>query len=836
MRSAGRWALVLALVAFAGRGHGHGTANVGPSIEAYGSEQEWLVDETARDIAEMCASARATSDDGVRRLALSVNGVRGRTQPPPAFDVNVRFSGAAAPLAARLEIRRYIWSPDDFAGLASELLAVRGLTATPAQPDDDEALLIALLEPRASTIQRLNLDVSRRLAADILSPDNHEAAALILATFSLREASGRYWNLRSTLCRIAAHLAMARALRHGGALGLDGAFAEAVLLTMSVRGKDAMDLITELEGRARNSEAQHSWLRALRLRNTHDWRLAEQISKPSLLERLEAYRARVDALGYSQALALLEREGPGSLSEIPDWGRIAMELRLSVDAGHRFSAEAVDADLAETAAVWATFLGHDSIPGDWVPVLNERHTRCLAPGPDGHLSPQVLSWGAWAAFLQRQLCNDLEARWSFMDQYLGLPKDAKDVAAKHDRAFGQLTLYPYIRMWRTHGKDPSEFLKASETALERAGRSPELLTFVLYTYLREKAAVRIKAPNEVLWFKPPLLTGVAYEGAFRLRNAMALRNAPLSVAAGLRALAPDSAYVVGEYLERRKGHVSVQERRAVYGRLLDYDRRSMIDFYMAANLDSPEWSPDCVAVLQKLCALDADSCSMLGSYMAARRHATEATDAYQRMFDHAVDRVGAANGCSWLVHRYLDQGQTGKALQIARQAAAVYSAGGLAILGQALERSGDFKGAESYYRRIAERYDDEGDIAGFCFRQARTRGQKGFEPELLRFLAKASPKGLEKLDRSTLPARPTDGVRLDTESVFSQSAGLMAGDVIVALDGWRVRSTEEYQIIRHFTWSAQMTFMVWSHGAYREVTAATPNHRLNVDITTYTGK
>ena len=74
---------------------------------------------------------------------------------------------------------------------------------------------------------------------------------------------------------MATHLTLARALRGTGASRPEGRVAEAILAFLAGRQRDALDQLTALEA-TRTGENQASWIRALRLRITSDWRLVAE--------------------------------------------------------------------------------------------------------------------------------------------------------------------------------------------------------------------------------------------------------------------------------------------------------------------------------------------------------------------------------------------------------------------------------------------------------------------------------------------------------------------------------------------------------------------------------
>jgi hypothetical protein len=47
--------------------------------------------------------------------------------------------------------------------------------------------------------------------------------------------------------------------------------------------------------------------------------------------------------------------------------------------------------------------------------------------------------------------------------------------------------------------------------------------------------------------------------------------------------------------------------------------------------------------------------------------------------------------------------------------------------------------------------------------------------------------------------------------------GIRAGDRVVALDGYRVRTVQQYLAVRSFSDAPKMTAVVWRDGRYQEV-------------------
>ena len=85
-----------------------------------------------------------------------------------------------------------------------------GLSAGAAKKTDDTALLSNLLDGIPETIEQENQTLSAALEKEFANPALHEQAALLLGAFLLREHSGNFFEIRSPLSRMTAHLAMAR--------------------------------------------------------------------------------------------------------------------------------------------------------------------------------------------------------------------------------------------------------------------------------------------------------------------------------------------------------------------------------------------------------------------------------------------------------------------------------------------------------------------------------------------------------------------------------------------------------------------------------------------------
>ncbi len=79
-----------------------------------------------------------------------------------------------------------------------------------------------------------------------------------------------------------------------------------------------------------------------------------------------------------------------------------------------------------------------------IAALNELPEGCFTcTGEETHV--RVIGWGQWADFLQRHLCHAIQQNFYFMNHIWGVPDDAKEYAAKCEKSFDGLRLYPFVR-------------------------------------------------------------------------------------------------------------------------------------------------------------------------------------------------------------------------------------------------------------------------------------------------------------------------------------------------------------------------------------------------------
>jgi hypothetical protein len=113
---------------------------------------------------------------------------------------------------------------------------------------------------------------------------------------------------------------------------------------------------------------------------------------------------------------------------------------------------------------------------------------------------------------------------------------------------------------------------------------------------------------------------------------------------------------------------------------------------------------------------------------------------------------------------------------------------------------------------------------------ARERKQTGYEERFLSLVGDDFPNGLEPIAMRELSGRPADGVFVLEASQQAEQVGIATGDIIVALDGFRVRTRRQYVLVRKFSDRPEMALVVYRHPGYLEVKARSADRRLGFDM------
>ena len=222
--------------------------------------------------------------------------------------------------------------------------------------------------------------------------------------------------------------------------------------------------------------------------------------------------------------------------------------------------------------------------------------------------------------------------------------------------------------------------------------------------------------------------------------------------------------------------------------------------------------------------LSVDDYYDLAEYLADHGRDAEAIAAFEHYGGVARDRVSVSVRTKWFVVPMFRSGQRTLAMQMGEEAAGVYSYGGLVAYASVLDMSGQTGRAETLYRQAIERYGSEhsGELTAFLMRHQSEK--PAYAREAGELVKQLFPKGLEHASVSALTGAPDGGVRITKTGLRGEQTGLRTGDIIVAVDGVRVRDFEQYVVMKYQKWTPEMQFTIWRGGKYLDV-ATTLRHQ-----------
>lgn len=777
------------------------------------TKQAWVVHEVAEAIADMAFFA---SHRGVPSPADVDVAVEAAPQPgvaAPRFQVRVRASATAQIVTAQ----PHVWAPASYHALARSLLSPLKPSPAPASPP----VLEALTDLRGVVIEAESRRVADRVTAYPLDAASHEQAALVAGALGLREAAGMHADPRSTLNRMAAHLAFAGAVRGEASPGPDGRLAEIVLSTLVGRQREALAPLESLKA-GRPTKAESAWIDALMSRNDGDWKRIKSPKSATLLERIEYFRAAGRGAGVGQALTAL---GP-RLEPVADWGREVLQRSFSVGEGHQFVPPSIALELGELRAVWS--VGHPGAapPGRPAALLEANPDRTVAI-QDGRARIQVLAPGDWSAFFRRHVFHAINSGEAFFNVMLSVKEQGQKWVAAADEAFGSLpgyaivSLRPAVPVLDANGPFATLCAKASAIARE----TPQRISPTSWSMAARKCGSSMPPPTG--WLLPLIPAETAFDThRFMLPEFLGLSAAELD---RMRWIAPFEPLLRRPALARGDtGQPPTREvpRPESAGK---GNEMATLTQELAAQKDPAERRK----IAQRMCDLSADRCLVLGSVLVQQGREAEAAAAYERAVERAEDRVAVSNQMDWLVDYYFRRGDKVKAERVARMAAEVYSGQGLLTMAELMDRMGRYQEAEDHYRKVKERYELDAPLKRFYVRYRHDVGGPLFAAEADAAMKELFPAGLQRVTRADFSLAPTDGVSVASSQEAQKLTGLAQGDVIVAIDGYRVRTVEQYRAIRGFRAPAKRPMMVWHLGAYVEMPDAPLFRQQGLVLTTF---
>jgi hypothetical protein len=783
-----------------------------PQKSSFSDESQYVVQSIVSDVAEQIFYAvnHHLPDKGFRVT------VTEKTNSPvdnPTYELQVWLDPKKDELRTEINIDGPIWSPSVYKKFAASVAAVIGLNINNAGPINDDTWLSRLTDVKAETIERENQTLSEALENNFRNPELHEKAAVLLGAFALREHSGDFYQIDSPLCRMTAHLIMARSLEGTNSFGINGQIAEAMLLTLM---GDEVPALKQLDAIGTNNPVTAPLVRALWTRNTGDYRLLANTAKRSRMESLEWFLAKAHATSTSIAWAGLDDE---QRQEI-DFLRVASQEGYSVEIGNQLVGASLASESNEIAIVYRLSQHTTKDPNHSISVLNDLPPHCLSEST-GDVQVYIIGWGEWAMFFQRHLCNEIHQNFHFLYQGLYDPEGAEEFIADANDRFKELRLYPFVRainITNAWTQNPMNVAMLTPDAYPIMTATPEIIPAKCWNHYGTAAA----------WLKHNLLPGTVYDLGSRYEQPEVM-DCPLERLGQFQKLAPYDGRVANLIFWRKYGnHPTYDQALELYSNMLPFRVYALRRVAETVTNEVEQYEK----LMLQAAALDPRFYYELGDYVLAHFNEDKAADYYDKGCAVDPDGVRVSNHAYWRVDYYLRKGQIEKARQIADDAADVYSAGGLEAKGYFFEYLGNYDEAFKWYVKDEARYDDSRPVIRFCFRYKEKTGNTNYDAELQKRYGNLFPRGMEKVSLDSFHYPPLDGVLIRQENDLVRAAGLHAGDVIVAINGARVHNFTQYVYCRELEKSLVLRLIVWQ-GNYHEVTASPPNHRFGVDFGNY---
>jgi len=789
---------------------------------SFQEESQFIVEAIVSDVAEELYFVKNRELPDAKNFSVVATG-QPSSADAPIYNVRIHWDRRQPDVTITLNVKQPIWSPALYDDVAAALAQAFGIKNDAMQAAQDEELLKRLLNDKAVDLEEENQALSDTLANGFNDDSAHERAALLLGAFTLREHSGGFFDIRSPLCRMTTHLVIARYLNGHKPYGINGQVADAMLTTLM---NDQTAALAKLDSIKTDDPTVVAWVRALRARNTADYRPMESVDGLSAVERIEWFRALSRSAGTDTAWAKLTDDEKKTI----DFVRVADESGFSVGLGHELVELTMPLEFQELSAVYTSAQGHALNEKQLIDALNQMPEHCFSGVEKGHPRVRIIGWGQWAMFFQRQLGCGMERNFNFLQRQWGVPDNAAEFSKRCDKAFEGMRLYPFVRRFNSTTVDA--YHRSVDDGFKVTVTTPQLVPAECWNYL-----CYWLTPQE--WYKPnpnPHINewhkhnpppGTAYDPLPRL-NHPSLTGHPGAVEK-LHGLAPYD-HNIAEYLWSKKYNEqpTYQQALELFQPTLEYDHYSMV---RVANTlrDQPDRYEQ---LMLKSAAMNPSDYFLLGSFFE-NVNPDKAATYLEKGTATDPDAVRASYYSEWLVNYYLKHGRTNDARTAADFGGEVYSGAGLRAKAVFLEAIHDYDGAFEWYHNIEERYNEPGALIDFCIRYKAETGDIRFEPELQKRMRILFPRGIENVSLRDFTKAPTDGVVIMEDNDALRSAGLKSGDVIVAVNGIRVYDFPQYTYGRDIRSDPELDLIVWQGNDYHEIKASPPQHKFGADFRTY---
>ena len=805
----------------------------GATQTPFQNEAQFLVQTTVSELAREMFYAKSHQLPALDGLAVKVTERSGASTEHPTYQVSVTMDSQRAAINAELTVQDTIWTPETYQDLARKLAQNLDLSPAPPPQNGDTQLLSELTDAKAVTLEQKNQSVSLKLENDFNNPVLHEEAAVLLGAFALREHSGAFFDVRQPLCRLAAELSMAQFLSDRKPPGVNGRLANIMLLTLTHNETAALERLNQID---REDPALAAWANALYAANTYDYRKLDAVTSRTLLERIAWFEAFSQSVSKDQAWKKLSSEK----TVVPDYCRLALQGSFTVGLGHDLLPIAAQLDMRELAAVYDQYHHQKLDRNGMITALNETPTSGLTLNAVGKPAVRIIDWGLWSAFLQRQLCASVSQCYDLLQNKWGVPDEAARYAQSSEQLFGDLRLYPFANLSRTSGSSPN--LKSGEDrGTQLITASPQLVPdgcwkiLTLFPLPQGVSGALLMSPGKsqldphtAAWFNPPEPPGTAYNIGTR-RMQIELQKDALASLSQLHKLAPYDmplsqnlymqSYIAGKFTVTASNLAKLALPFSVPAMVLAAKE-------VANNPGSFE------SLMTNAADLNPDLYFELGDYFQDRKDDERASRYYDRGDALGAESLLSADRASWRISYKLRTGQTNQARQIAKAAGEVYSYDGLMAKARFFEATGEYAVAYDWYAKIQDRYGNVDPVVDFCLRLRGLSGDAALNTKIEQIVPKyfsaIFPDGLQKAVLADFRVPPHWGVVIKGESPALLGAGLKKDDIIMAVNGIRVRNARQYHFARFDAKRPDVDIIFWDGTAYKEIANIPPQKLFDV--------
>lgn len=779
------------------------------------TEEGWTVRTIAQYLADLGALAEKKK---VEEVVLSC---------PSAGLYEVAARGMNASIAVG---KTGIWNPETYREWARLMLPA----SDPSLSNQTaEGLLTSLLSPSVVVYAQENRGISEFLQAHPGSAEGYLQASILCGVMAFNDHSGMFRDIRPALNRMTAFLAAADALGISNeSPGMK--IAEALRLTLCGQQRDALAMALPAQGKLAD------WKEIIRLRNSMDWRSgrsAAAMGSPALQH--EYFRALTMAVDEYSGIDFLEES---KLEKIDlDYCRIANERFLSVSGGHLFTKPVLIPELQEIAYA-AKGEGFDPSNKSWAwlrEYLDTPEGSPVTTDKDGSLRLQVAGRNLLSGMQQRSLMHSLKSLYSFLNDMWGVKDQASEVKAFIVNQLPSLRYKPFLE--RSMERDTRRYEMMNEPLRKIIQGQPEMVTPSLWASLRLNKNgddIPAQVPDWHQWFHPEIPAGTAFEEETRLYDIGVGDETDKVWMSELLARAPYSyrlAYNLA-YIDNGSSHDHIKPAlfEKYMGEMLGFHQAAMRKLAGAYYEQPAEYEK----YSSRVAEIDPDEYLDLGFYFRERDDTEKAAKYYLLGFEKARDRVRTANNALWLVKYLHAKGDAEMAEKVGADAAEAFSYSGLQSYIWLQEATGRWSGALDTARKCDERYSEGKPLEELAhlIRAMKVVPQYVDRERYERLMVGIFPTGLQEVTLASFAAPPQKGVSIRDTNEFLERNGLTRGMVIVALDGYRTETFDQYLMVRAMTSDPRMKLVVWDGQKYSEKTPSIDDRRFGVDMGDYVAR